>query len=100
MIRRVHFAVQADVDVGNAVQWYEDQRPGLGIEFLLQLDSLMDRIRRTPQQFPIAKGDVRRALLRRFPFAIYFISADETVEVVAVLHQHRHPEEWERRRQE
>ena len=45
-------------------------------------------------QFPTVSGDVRRALLHTFPYAVYFRPSDETVVVLAVLHLRRNPKVW------
>lgn len=87
---------RAQADVRDAALWYEDRRPGLGSEFILHFDSLLERIAQNPLQFPAIGTDVRRALLRRFPYAVYFVVVDRPV-VIAVLHQHRHPDTWKAR---
>ena len=70
----------AQADIREAALWHESRRPGLGIE----------RIEQNPLQFPEIESGVRRALLRRFPYAIYFVAADCPT-VIAVLHQRRNP---------
>ena len=97
MTRRLHLWDEADLDVLDAVAWYEDQRAGLGAEFLIELDGVMQRIVQTPFQFPEIKENVRRALLQRFPYSVYFKVDNETVDVLSVLHQHRDPRTWEQR---
>jgi hypothetical protein len=62
----------AEADVREAAFWYEGKREGLGVEFTLELDSLYDRIAQSPQQFPEVGEGARRALMRRFPYAVYF----------------------------
>lgn len=86
----------AQADIREAALWYENRRPGLGSEFTLWFDALLERIAQTPLQFPEIGSGIRRALLRRFPYAIYFVVAASPV-VIAVLHQHRHPAMWKQR---
>ena len=88
----------AQADIQEAVLWCESQRAGLGREFILRFDALVERIVQTPLHFPEIGSGVRRALLQRFPYAIYFIVAACPV-VIAVLHQRRHPDTWKRRLQ-
>lgn len=97
MTRRLHLWDEADLDVLDAVAWYEGQRAGLGAELLIELDAVMQRIVQTPLQFPEIRENVRRALLHRFPYSVYFKVGDETVDVIAVLHQHRDPGTWGQR---
>ena len=58
----------------------------------------MARIEREPAHFAFADTEVRRALLRRFPYAVYFIVDDASVIVLACLHVRRDPSVWESRR--
>ena len=78
--------------------WYEGQRLGLGERFVAALDRLIDRVSENPQQFPVIETEVRRALVRRFPYAVYFIVSADHIAVIAVLHVRRYPQEWQRRR--
>ena len=57
----------------------------------------MQRVVQSPFQFPEIKNDVRRALLRRFPYSLYFQVTEEMIEVIAILHQHRNPRTWQQR---
>ena len=88
---------QSDLDIQAAAFWYEDQQSGLGARFLNELDQVFQRIEENPHQFPRLAGDVRRALLRRFPYGVYFIAEGHDVRILAVLHLHRHPDVWKNR---
>jgi len=81
----------AELDIVDAVAWYEERQVGLDAKLLLELDSVVERILRTPQQFPQVFGNVRRALLHKFPYSVYFHVSNERIDLVAVLHQHRDP---------
>jgi plasmid stabilization system protein ParE len=70
----------------------------LGAEFALELDALFDRIAHNPNQFPEVEEGVSRALLRRFPYAVYFVREERACAIIAVLHQHRRPDSWRTRR--
>jgi plasmid stabilization system protein ParE len=84
-------------DIAAAAQWYEDQRPGLGFEFTRAVRATLAAIEREPQRYPLARGEVRRALLRRFPYAVYFIADPDRTIVVACLHVRRDPQVWQTR---
>ena len=88
----------ADLDVEAAFEWYENERPGLGLEFLDELRASYNRIADGPLKYQELRGGIRRALLRRFPYAVYFAIEGDIVVVVAVLHASRDPAEWQRRR--
>ena len=67
---------------------------GLGAEFALEPSALLERIADNPVQFPEIGEGIRRALLHRFPYAVYFLISEDTPVIVAVLHQHRKPDAW------
>jgi toxin ParE1/3/4 len=96
-MRRLTILPPAELDISDATAWYEGRRAGLGEEFLEELDSALRRVIKSPFQFPKIKNNIRRALLRRFPYSVYFGVTRETLELVAVLHQHRDPRYWEKR---
>jgi plasmid stabilization system protein ParE len=88
---------RARAEAEQAAAWYEEQRPGLGIEFVLELDAAIERAEASPLGYEQVFAEVRRSLLRRFPYAVYFLYESGVVEVFAVLHQHRTIEEWQSR---
>lgn len=88
---------EAERDIEEGAFWYEQQRAGLGVEFVLELDAVLERVETGPRQFPEIEPRVRRALLRRFPYAVYFVIEEDSVGVFAVLHQSRDPGGWKAR---
>jgi toxin ParE1/3/4 len=87
----------ADLDVESAFDWYEGERPGLGLEYLDELHAVYSRIADGPLRYQHLQSGIRRALLKRFPYAVYFAIEQDVVVVVAVLHASRDPAEWQRR---
>lgn len=73
MARRLVVQRQSDMDIQAAALWYEDQQTGLGMRFLNELNEVFRRIENNPKQFPKLEGEVRRALLRHFPYGVYFV---------------------------
>jgi len=88
----------ADLDVEAAFEWCENERPGLGLEFLDELRASYNRIADGPLKYEELRGGIRRALFKRFPYAVYFAIERDIVVVVAVLHASRDPAEWQCRR--
>ena len=89
---------RADAEVEEAFDWYEGKRAGLGLEFLSELRATYDRIAAGPLKYQVLRGSVRRALLRRFPYAVYFaLTDDATAKILAILRESRDPERWQRR---
>jgi plasmid stabilization system protein ParE len=70
---------------------------GLGEEFLSSLDACIERMRRQPTLYAVVHEAYRRALIRRFPYAIFFEYLEETVTIYAVFHTARDPAKWRQR---
>ena len=94
---RIEAEPSVDADIEAAFQWYESEEPGLGFEFVDELRHAYRRILNGPFQYQELRSGIRRAITRRFPYAIYFSVEDEAIVVVGVLHTARDPAEWQRR---
>jgi plasmid stabilization system protein ParE len=97
MAARLVIAPEAELDLADAYAWYEKRRAGLGEEFLTSVDACLEGIRRQPEMYALAHGSYRRALIRRFPFAIFYEHAEAQVTVYSVFHTSRDPEKWRQR---
>jgi plasmid stabilization system protein ParE len=86
---------EAELDTYEAALWYEGEKTGLGAAFLQAVRRVFLRIGESPLQFPAVMGDVRRALLGRFPFGVFFFLEGERATVLAVVHLHRPPATWQ-----
>ena len=89
---------RAGLDVAATFDWYENEQAGLGHEFLDELRVAYDRIVGGPLAYQDLRSGIRRALLRRFPYAVYFAVEGTVIIVLAVLHVSRDPAEWQRQR--
>lgn len=87
---------QAIEDLRAAKRHYEEQRAGLGDELRDALDSVFDRLRAFPRSAPPVAGfpGVRHALVRRFPYAVFYLGTSEVIVVLRVLHTARDPGGW------
>ena len=72
MNRLVSFRPEAETDALETRDWYENRRAGLGAEFRRALDETIERIAENPLGFMRVRGETRRAILDRFPYAVYF----------------------------
>ena len=88
---------EAETEMTDAFDWYEERVTGLGSEFLLAADATFQGILRSPLQYPVVYKTVRRALLRRFPHEVFFIFEEDHVVVIAVFHTRRNPKHWQER---
>jgi plasmid stabilization system protein ParE len=94
MAAEVIFAPEVEQDVIAAYNWYERQRVGLGEEFLSCVDACIQAISRNPEVHAIVHEDYRRALVRRFPYSVFYEFADKRVAVYCVFHNARNPAKW------
>ena len=84
----------AAAEIETAYRWYEKERSGLGSEFLEAVDKIVKMIAENPKRFPVIRRDVRRALLRRFPYGIFYRVVSGHMVVIACFHGKRNPKVW------
>jgi plasmid stabilization system protein ParE len=93
----VVFTQAARAELIEAQDWYEGEAAGFGRHFREAIDALTERMSTDPQQFPIVFRNARRALLRRFPYALFFAVEGNTLFVIACFHASRDPLQWQKR---
>jgi len=71
------FRPAAAADVEEAYGWYENQRAGLGNEFLAAVSIVIESLVRYPESFPVVYRQTRRANLRRFPYSLFYRIIDD-----------------------
>lgn len=96
-MRRFILRSRAESDIQSIFDWYESQRLGLGEEFLVSLRERLDTVCSLPEGFPFFYRDVRRAVVSRFPYIVFYVVRPDQVAVLATLHQSRNPAVWPRR---
>ena len=96
---RVIYHPDAGEEVIRAAEFYEKQVPSLGGQFLDAIEEAVTRIIESPKRWRILEKDVRRFLLPRFPFAIYYRAPGDHIRILAVKHHSRHPDCWRARLQ-
>jgi plasmid stabilization system protein ParE len=84
----------AELDVRAIARWYDDEDPGLGDQFSQQLHDTIVKVSALPGQFPTVAPGVQRALVRRFPYGVYFTAESDRIIILGVFHQHRDPSIW------
>lgn len=88
---------EARAEFDAAYDWYEEQRPRLGVRFADRVQSVFDRICEMPESHATVFGDVRKALVRPFPYSIFYRVRPGRVVVIAVFHSKRDPKAWQSR---
>ncbi|NQT40034.1 MAG: type II toxin-antitoxin system RelE/ParE family toxin [Planctomycetes bacterium] len=97
MVAELIIALEAEQDIAEAYGWYESYRSGLGEEFLRCVDACIQQVRRTPEIHAQVHETYRRAMVRRFPYAIFYEYAERTMTVYCVFHTARDPGKWRQR---
>jgi len=91
------FHPAARFDLTQAVEYYEDCQPGLGNEFLDEVEVAIDRILQYPKAWSRLSHRTRRCLVNRFPYGIIYQVQEDHVRIVAIAHSHRRPDYWDNR---
>ena len=92
------FNAEALAELISAGRYYNQQVPGLGDDFIDEVESGIRTILLDPTVWRILEDDVRRFLIRRFPYGIYYTLESEVVVIWAIKHLHRDPDYWQDRR--
>lgn len=99
MNRRLIIRPEAEADLTDAALWYDSREPGLGLELLSEVHSAIARALTSPDSFTRVRRNppVRRVLIRRFPFRVFYINRRDAIVVFAVVHAARHDRTWKHR---
>lgn len=98
MPNKYNLSKEAEDDMFEAYLWYEQQKPGLGEEFLESLDKARQSITRSPSTYRTRyKKKVRAFLVDRFPYLILYVLEKEGVNVISVFNTSRDPQTWKKR---
>lgn len=94
----VRFVQEARQEFLDSILYYEDAEPGLGRRFRVELENTIRHLRDHPEIYRVRSAAQRRINLKTFPYYLPFIIREETVWVLAVAHESRHPRYWISRR--
>ena len=97
MSHRLTVQPKAENDALRAYQWYESELAGLGLQFLDALDDGLERITANPLHYAELAGGVRRKLLEKFPFGLFYLFEDGEVIVISVMRHEQSPDIWKSR---
>lgn len=94
MAFRLKFSSRALREIGEAHEWYELQSSGLGGEFVAAIELQLKRLEQAPLLYAEVIPNVRRALLPRFPYGLFYVVRGDLIHILAVLHDARNPIYW------
>ena len=88
---------EAEAEITEAFRWYEDKSEGLGSEFMRALEASLSYIQRNPTAYATIHKQMRRALLRRFPYSVIYLIDGGKIIILACFHASRNPKQWRNR---
>ena len=92
------FHPEAKEEFDKAIEYYENLAPGLGYDFALEVHSAIKRSIGHPNAWAVLDGDVRRSLVRRFPYGVLYSEEPAGIFILAVMNLHRDPGYWKNRK--
>lgn len=92
--RRLVLLRRAVAEIDEGRRWYEGQAPGLGRAFMLAVDAALADVHRHPAAHAEVRPRVRRALVRGFPYGVFYAAYADHITVLAVIHSRRDPRRW------
>ena len=81
----------------DAIDYYEDCESGLGEDFAFEVNATIRNILAFPTAWPVLDGSIRRCLTNRFPYGLLYSIETHRINILAVMHLHRHPDSWKQR---
>ena len=97
MTLKVVFRPAARAEFDGATLWYEDRQPGLGIQFIAEIDRAVDLASKHPDRYPVKHKEIRCIRARRFPYSIFYTVEAQQIVVLAFFHARRDPAVWQAR---
>ncbi|MBX7255331.1 MAG: type II toxin-antitoxin system RelE/ParE family toxin [Candidatus Hydrogenedentes bacterium] len=94
---RVQFHPAAEAELENAVDYYESAGQGLGRDFAREVLFAVERVLAYPHAWPILEGDIHRCLVHRFPYGLLYVTSEEAILILAIMHLRRRPGLWKER---
>jgi plasmid stabilization system protein ParE len=97
-VKRLRLTPEAELDLDDGHLWYHRQAPRVAATFLAAVHASIASIQRDPEAYALVDPTMRRALVRRFPYAIFYEVGATEIVVYAIFHGARDPRAWKRRR--
>ena len=92
------FHPEAEIEFNDAIDYYEKIESGLGYDFASEVYSTINRTVSLPKAWSVISGDIRRSLVKRFPYGILYSEEQSGIYIIAVMHLHRFPDYWKHRK--
>ena len=93
----IELSDEAEVDFDKSYEFYYEDSSKVAETFFNQINLCFENIKQNPKSFPIAHKDLRKYVVKKFPFVIYYRILDTEIQVIAIFHTSRNPEIWNER---
>jgi toxin ParE1/3/4 len=94
-VKEVLFQKDAKAELAEAVDFYEQRRAGLGLEFQDEVEAAVKLIRQHPHRFGIyQQSQFRKCVMQRFPYLVFYWEREDAIWIMAVAHAKRKPGYW------
>ena len=91
---KIEFLPLAKSELDDAVAYYNLQVQGLGSRYKSEAKATINRIAIFPTAFMEVKPEIRKCIMHKFPYNIYYSIQDDIILILAIAHQHRKPDYW------
>lgn len=91
------FHPEAEAELNNSIDYYESIEPGLGYDFAIEVYDTIQRAVDFPKAWTTLDGEVRRSLVKRFPYGVLYVEETDSILILAVMNLHRAPDYWKHR---
>ena len=98
MSRTLTIEPEAEAEIAGAADWYNERSKAVRETFIRAIDSALALIRKHPEQYQVVSGEIRRVMIRGFPYALFYYAFEREVNVMACFHCSRDPKQWQDRR--
>ena len=88
---------EAQAEFDDAFDYYDQRRAGLGVAFVAKVQEVFDRIAANPRIHAVVFADIRKAVVSKFPYCVYYREEQDVVRVLSVFHTSRDPSVWQSR---
>ena len=88
---------EAEVDFNKSYKFYYEDSPKVAETYFKQINIAFENVKQNPESFPVVRKNVRKYVVKKFPFVIYYQIVDTVIQVIAIFHTSRNPEIWNER---
>jgi len=94
---KIDISDDADNDIATSREYYEEKQKGLGKRFFNAVLNALGLIQKNPYTYQEIDNDLRRYVMKKFPFVILYFVGEVVIQIIAVFHTSRNPNEIQKR---